>query len=165
MPRIKHCLAAAFVVLSVNFAPSAQAQDVERQKAIIELLQVTGMSNVLGQMITGMSSNVASAIKQQKPDMPDKVVTILTEEILAGLNDNQGSLIANIAVLYEKYFTAAEIRELIAFYKTPIGRKALSTLPQITSESMQIGQQWAQSVMPQIIERAKARLAEEGYQL
>lgn len=165
MPHIKSYLAAALVVISISFTPPVQAQDVERQKAIIELLEVTGMSDLMGQMITGMSSNVASAIKQQKPDMPDKIVTILTEEILVGLKNNQGSLIANIAVLYEKYFTAPEIHELIAFYKTPVGRKALSTLPQITNESMQIGQRWAQSIIPEVIERAKARLAEEGYQL
>ncbi len=40
--------------------------------------------------------------------------------------------------IYARYFTAAELRELLAFYGTPIGAKALRTMPQITAEALKL---------------------------
>lgn len=40
--------------------------------------------------------------------------------------------------LYDKYFTADEIKDLIAFYKTSTGQKAVNILPQLSQESMKL---------------------------
>lgn len=56
-------------------------------------------------------------------------------------------IIAETIPLYARHFSAAEIKELAAFYKTPVGAKMLATMPQIMSESMQISQK---VVMPRI---------------
>lgn len=40
--------------------------------------------------------------------------------------------------LYDKYFTDDEIKDLIAFYKTPTGQKAIEILPQLSEESMKL---------------------------
>jgi hypothetical protein len=38
--------------------------------------------------------------------------------------------------VYARHFTAAELREMVAFYRTPVGQKTLSVLPQVMSEFM-----------------------------
>lgn len=38
--------------------------------------------------------------------------------------------------LYDKYFTEAELKDLIAFYKSPTGRKLLHATPQLTQAAM-----------------------------
>lgn len=38
---------------------------------------------------------------------------------------------------------------IIAFYKTPVGQKMLKESPLITTESSQIGQQWAATIVPE----------------
>lgn len=53
-------------------------------------------------------------------------------------------LIDSVVKLYETKFTKAELEELIKFYKTPVGRKSLDSLPSIMSETAQLGQQYAQ---------------------
>ena len=40
--------------------------------------------------------------------------------------------------VYAKYFSAEELRSLSAFYRTPVGIKALTVMPQVMGESMQI---------------------------
>lgn len=66
-------------------------------------------------------------------------------------------LINMTAEIYAKHFTAQELDELIAFYKTPIGKKLIEKLPIITSESMEKGQAWGanlgQKVMQSLIEK------------
>ena len=45
--------------------------------------------------------------------------------------------------LYVKEFSEQELKELLAFYKTPTGKKALSKLPTIMQQRAAIGQQYA----------------------
>ena len=49
-------------------------------------------------------------------------------------------LIAEIIPLYARHFTVAEIRQLAAFYKTPLGVKTIDTMPKVMNEAMQAGQ-------------------------
>ena len=40
--------------------------------------------------------------------------------------------------LYDKYFTEQELRDLIAFYRTPTGEKTLKVMPLLLQESMEM---------------------------
>ena len=48
---------------------------------------------------------------------------------------------------------------MIEFYQTPLGKKLVSTLPQIMQESMQVGQSWGKEVGDKIYNSLK----EKGY--
>jgi uncharacterized protein len=57
--------------------------------------------------------------------------------------------------LYDKYFTEDEIKGLIQFYQSPLGQKAIKTLPALTQEStargMQLGQTAAQKAIDRLV--------------
>lgn len=54
---------------------------------------------------------------------------------------NDPSLTSEMVKLYQEAYTESEIKELLAFYETPIGKKTLEKLPLITKKSAQIGQE------------------------
>ena len=45
---------------------------------------------------------------------------------------------ADAPALYARYFTADELRQLLAFYHTPVGAKAMRTMPKLTAEALQL---------------------------
>lgn len=47
---------------------------------------------------------------------------------------------AEMVPLYARFYTVQEVEQLTAFYKTPLGRKMLATMPQLSAESMAISQ-------------------------
>lgn len=49
-------------------------------------------------------------------------------------------MMAEIGPLYARHYTVAELKELAAFYRTPLGRKMLALSPRLGAESMAIGQ-------------------------
>jgi len=55
--------------------------------------------------------------------------------------------------LYAETFTEAELREITAFYRTPIGAKMLEKLPQVMARSNQIATARLQEAMPRLMER------------
>jgi hypothetical protein len=49
----------------------------------------------------------------------------------------------SLVKLYEQKFTTEELEEMLRFYDTPTGRKALLMMPEIMGEASKIGQQLA----------------------
>jgi len=50
------------------------------------------------------------------------------------------AMLAEIGPLYARHYTVAELKQLTAFYGTPLGRKMLALSPRLGAESMAIGQ-------------------------
>jgi hypothetical protein len=48
---------------------------------------------------------------------------------------NDPDLQKEVVKLYEDTFTADELQAIVTFYDTPVGRKTLSTLPQVTQQA------------------------------
>ena len=62
---------------------------------------------------------------------------------LAVLFNNPGltaELADAIVPMYARHFSLAELNDLAAFYRSPLGAKMMATMPQLTAESMQISQ-------------------------
>ena len=53
-------------------------------------------------------------------------------------------LIDLMATVYARNFTAAELHDVTAFYRTATGQKLLEKLPAVMQQAMTAGQQFAQ---------------------
>ena len=62
--------------------------------------------------------------------------------------------------LYMRTFTEAEIREIIAFHKTPTGQKMLQQTPMLMQEGMKIGADLARERQGELEKAIKARQKE-----
>lgn len=65
-------------------------------------------------------------------------------------------MVAETAKLYARHFTAAELRQIGVFYKTPVGAKMVATMPQLSAESMQMGQRIVMPRIAAIMQKAQA---------
>ena len=52
--------------------------------------------------------------------------------------------------LYKSEFTETELMELAAFYRTPVGKKAIQKLPQLAAAGAQIGMRRVQANMGEL---------------
>ncbi len=50
--------------------------------------------------------------------------------------------------LYTSTFTEQELKDLVAFYQSPLGKKVLEKMPQVTQQSAQLTQQKLESAVP-----------------
>jgi uncharacterized protein len=63
---------------------------------------------------------------------------------------NLGELIERISyVVYDKYFTESELKDIIAFYRSSTGQKTISVMPNLVAESMA---QTAEAIKPKLVE-------------
>jgi hypothetical protein len=67
--------------------------------------------------------------------------------------------------IYARHFTASELRELLAFYQTPLGEKSLRVLPQVTAETMASMMPRMQQLQTQVLEAFVKVLRERGFNI
>jgi uncharacterized protein len=152
--------------LSLLAVPAA-ADDLSPQKRadIERLLEMTGATKIGRQMAAMSAAHMAQSLRQSHPEIPQKALDILPEEVGALFEAHIGAFLAEIVPVYHRYFTAEEVKGMIGFYSTDLGRKAISAMPGLVSESMVIAQRWGQSLEPAIAERVRALLKKEGVDL
>jgi len=55
----------------------------------------------------------------------------------------------DVAAVYAEVFSEEELREIIAFYQSPLGEKLLDRMPELMQKSMQITQDRIRPMMPE----------------
>lgn len=167
---MKHLIALACAAMSLATAPSLAAESLTPEKSadIRKLMEATGALRI-GQMVTQSAiGQISQALKTARPDLPDEAFTIVSEvstKVVSEEMTAKGGYIEQMLPVFNKYLTHDEIRGLIGFYSTPLGKKAISVMPMMAQEGMQIGQRWAQSIAPKLDQRLKARFAERGIKI
>ena len=113
----------------------------EKEKAILQLLELTDSKAQIEQVFDLL-------IPQMKPLVPS-----VSDEIWEMFKNNMklDDLIKDFIPLYDKYYTLEEIKEMIAFYESPLGRKMIRLNPQWTVESMALGQAWGHKIAEKLI--------------
>lgn len=163
---VGRCLLACALPLTLLAAP-AGAEELSEQKRqdIRRLIESTGGTNVAQQFASASSRQMFQMLKAMRPDIPDRTLVVMDRELMGLFSekmDGPGGLVEQVIPIYHRHLTHGEIRELIAFYETPIGRKTIAIMPQVVAESMQAGQRWGQALAPEIQRRVKDALLREG---
>ena len=149
----------------VGSSALADSPDTAKVGDIKRLVDMTGSANIAKQFAAVVSQQFFQTLKASKPEIPDRAITVMDRELMALFSEKlaaPGGLIDQVIPVYDKYFTHQEIKELIAFYETPTGKKAIVVLPKVVNEGIVIGQRWGQSLGPEIEKRVKAALMREG---
>jgi hypothetical protein len=70
-----------------------------------------------------------------------------------------------VAKVYAQHFTEAELREILAFYKSPVGRKMLTEEPKAIEQSLKAAQDWAAKFSDVVMDRFRVEMKKKGYDL
>ena len=97
-------------------ALGVQAQDnQEYEKQVAKMLEMTHTMDAMKQIFPQMTA----MLKQQLPQAPDE----FWKELDASMNGMYDKIIKAVIPVYKKYLTLDDLKEIIKFYETPVGKK------------------------------------------
>lgn len=64
--------------------------------------------------------------------------------------------------MYRDAYTEPELRELIAFYRTPVGQKTVELMPELMQQGAEIGHRQIEPHLPELERRIEARVRGEA---
>jgi hypothetical protein len=163
--RVKVIVCAVTLVAAFN-ASTARAQEPDPAfKADIEkLLEVTGAARVGAQIANTISAQMIDAMQKAQPNIPPRAAEIIKDVLsteFAAAFDSPGGLHGTIITMYAKHFTHDEIKGLLAFYATDLGKKAAGEMSSLAQEGAAAGQAWAVANLPRISGVLESRLRAE----
>lgn len=89
-------------------------------------------------------------------------VAVIVAQTLAGKEKEIGD---GMAQIYANEFTEQELKELVTFYRSPLGQKLLSAEPRAIQFSMSFMNQWAQNFAETTNAQFRAEMRKRGKQI
>lgn len=150
-------LGLALALAALLPGPGGAAEESAKRELALELLHVAGGGEMAQQvsaiMLSSMRQSYSAMVGQLLASQPELTAEEkraveqrlsnfdrFAERYGARMNqevDFDAVLEQAYVPLYEKYFTEAELRQILAFQKSPVGRKAATLMPRLMQEGME----------------------------
>jgi hypothetical protein len=66
---------------------------------------------------------------------------------------------------YASHFSEQELRDLLSFYQSPLGQKALAEEPKVLDQSMTFAGSWAENLSDDVIKAMRVELKKRGHDM
>ena len=160
---MKHVILILVALLTVTSASHAAEVSAEKKKAIDHLLAITNAEKTAEVMLAQIPLLMKRSLSRLDPAIADEIIQetirITKKRMLEERNIHRISY-----PIYHKHFTLEEIKELTAFYKSPLGQKISTKMPVVAQEIMQATNAYSKSLQPEIQAAIKKIIEEKAVQ-
>ncbi len=139
--------------------PSASAITTAR-----ELLIAKGGDVLFIPIVNGVVQTVKNVFLPTNPGLSaelDEVAAKLQKE----LEPRRVELLTEVARVYAERFSEPELKALLAFYKSPLGRKMAMEEPKIVDESLSRAQTWGDALSGEVMAKFRVEMRKKGHDL
>ena len=149
---------ACFACAPVGLARARADNPDSHRQSVLELFDVLEMKSVLENAVT-LSLDAQMQTNPALGPFQDVVRSFLDTYM------GYDSLRDDLAALYMETFTEKELRQIVAFYRTPVGRKTVASMPVLMARGAELGQERLKAhldELQQMIARRIQELSREG---
>lgn len=120
-------------------AASTNKLDPAKEAHIRELLEVTGAGKLGDQLLKAMLQQFRTSFTRSLPDnaRAQAFINAFIDRFQKKFNPQE--LVEQVIPIYDKYFTDEDLTALIAFYRSPVGQRAIKVLPLVVQEGQEKG--------------------------
>ncbi len=150
-------------IILVSQLGYSQAPD--KMADIRTFLELTGGFSVGDQIVEALTPQIIDLLKKSKNKPTEKTIaTVKTEmkNITHNAVYDKGGLVEKLCQIYGNYYTHDDIKKLITFYRSDVGKKTTKIMPLLLKESSTFGQEWSNNIIPIIINQLRTNLNKKG---
>lgn len=169
--RLAAHAAAAFIAVLTIWAVQAQAQQPPQPPpsagAIAlarQLIVIKGGAPLYELVIPGVIEQAKNIFLQSNP-MLQKDLDATAAALRTEFEPKKAELLNEVARLYAARFTEPELKEVLAFYQTPVGKKMIAEEPKVIDQSMTMAQNWGNQFSDEVMARFRAEMKKRGHEL
>lgn len=158
--------AAAIGVALIAFGSAAHGQQPTpgAMAAAKELIAVTDSMALFRPLPAGVIEQAKLVFLQQNPGLAkdlNEIAIKLREELAPRLSEVGNEL----AKLYATNFSELDLKAIVAFYKSDVGKKLLARQPAVVNAGLKFAQDWANKLSDEVIKRMREELKKRGHNL
>ena len=144
-------------------APATPAPSPAHLALARELININGLSRLVDPFLPQFSAQVRRGAVT-RPELTKDLDQVL-EGIKPEIERQKQAMVETTARYYANAFTESELKDLIAFFKTPTGQKYLQLSPKVLDGLSLEAQRWAERTSQQVMSRVRDEMAKRGHQM
>jgi uncharacterized protein len=129
-----------------------------------QIIQLKGVDKLFDPLVRGVIVKARDQFMQTNfmwANDLNAVAAQLEKEYAPRANE----LVDASARIYASHFTEAELKQLLAFYQSPLGRKVIEEEPKTLDESMANAGNWASNFSDEVIAKMRDEMKKRGHDL
>ena len=157
--------AAALACLA--FAQDARAQAQPSAAAVAtarEIVELKGATTMFDSVIPGVIEYHKKLLLSANPNL-SKDLDEVTIRLVKEFAPRRAEVRLEIARGYASRFTEQELKDILAFYKTPLGKKLIVEEPKGVDEATKRVDAWAAKYSEEVLTRLRAEMKKKGHTL
>ena len=146
-------------------APNAALQP--SQAAVLlakQILETKHADNIFDPVVRGVVIRTRDFFMQTN-FMWSKDLNEVADNLIKQFSSRSGELMNDAARIYASHFTEAELKQILAFYQSPLGQKLLSEEPKTADESMSMAGSWADKLSEEVMSKMRAEMKKRGHDM
>jgi hypothetical protein len=154
MKRVAHIVGAVILVVAIGL--STRAQDQSKLALAEELLNLLNVRETQEKALTMYQQMMVALIQENEPKSGDPAVRTKVASLMEKTLDMVKAEMSwdkrkeDYIVLYSETYTEPELKDMIAFYKTPSGQALVKKQPEVLKRSFELSQKVLSELMPKI---------------
>jgi len=162
-------MARRLLIIALMFLTSipvslAQTPSPEAMAAARSLVTTMRLADQYKALLPAILLSLKPALTQDRPEI-ERDYEAMLPTIADAFAPYYASMVDGVAAIYANNFSAAELREIEAFYRQPIGQKLLEKSPAITQQAALVGQDIGRKAAEDLRARLTEALRQKGHKL
>ena len=129
-----------------------------------ELITIKGGNALYEPIVPGVVQQAKSVLLRANPTLGKDLNEVATK-LRAELLPRGAELMNDAARIYASRFSEQELKEALAFYKTPLGRKLVVEEANVLDQSMKNAQDWANRLSEEVIGKIRSEMKKRGHEI
>ncbi|HVY57380.1 MAG TPA: DUF2059 domain-containing protein [Xanthobacteraceae bacterium] len=129
-----------------------------------EIIALKGGNLMFDPIVPGVVESVKNVFVPTNPQLT-KELNEVSVQLRKEFEPKHAELLNMVATTYAKHFTEQELKDLDAFYKTPLGKKVIAEEAKALDESLKAAQTWADNLSDVVMNRMRAEMKKRGHDL
>jgi hypothetical protein len=161
-------VAALLVLAAIGAAAPALAQSQQPSANAIligkQIVQLKGVQQMMDPIARGVVEKVKNVIMQTN-FMWAKDINEVTAQMHKEFDGRSSEMVDAAARAYASHFTEAELKQILAFYQSPVGQKMIVEEPKAIEDSMHNAAEWADNLSVDVMNRMRAEMKKRGHDI
>jgi hypothetical protein len=129
-----------------------------------ELIDIKGAASAYDPLVNGVIEYHKSFFLQNNPNLASDLDQI-AQKLAGDLAPRKVEMQQELTRIYASHFSEQELKDALAFYKTPLGKKLIAEEPKALEESMKAADDWSRKFATEVDAKFRAEMQKRGKNL
>jgi hypothetical protein len=170
---LRHVMMAALVALAaIGLAGTAKSQGVGQPPQVSpaqftlakQIVEIKGVKAMFAPLVHGVIKKTTDSVLQTNL-MWAKDISDISAQMEKDFQPRGQEIVDATARFYASHFSEVELKQILAFYQSPVGQKMLVDEPRALDESMGYAGNWGDNLSIEVMSKLRAEMKKRGHDM